>query len=281
MAYCTNCGKEVPEGIKFCSNCGTPVGDGALDEEAAKEISASGNEDVRWTGVTNQTQGNTESVSRIDKYGKLIGVGLFILAIVDLFTDPPILTIILSIAIIAGAVFCFSKKYKLKGFTIAAVVISAICLILGLSQARDKGLFTIPGKTDEAVEQDTSTSSTYTESKPTEPSKSAAEDNAADNSSDETTESEQSDIDGVDPELKAFLDSYEAFVDEYVVFMKKYQSDPTNAVAMLQEYSEIMAKYNDFAVKVEQYDSEEMSPADAKYYLEVTSRCSQKMLDVL
>ena len=26
----------------------------------------------------------------------------------------------------------------------------------------------------------------------------------------------------VDPELKAFLDSYEAFIDEYIVFMKKY-----------------------------------------------------------
>ena len=25
MSYCTNCGKQIPEGTKFCPNCGTPV----------------------------------------------------------------------------------------------------------------------------------------------------------------------------------------------------------------------------------------------------------------
>lgn len=27
MAFCTNCGSEIPEGTKFCANCGAPVGD--------------------------------------------------------------------------------------------------------------------------------------------------------------------------------------------------------------------------------------------------------------
>ena len=85
---------------------------------------------------------------------------------------------------------------------------------------------------------------------------------------------------GVDPDLKTFLDSYEEFIDEYVVFMKKYMADPLNAVSMLSEYSEIMSKYADFAEKVDQYDSKGMSTEDAKYYLEVTARCSQKMLEI-
>ena len=34
-------------------------------------------------------------------------------------------------------------------------------------------------------------------------------------------------------------------------------------------------------VKVEKYDTKEMSTEDAAYYIEVTSRCSQKMLKVL
>ena len=84
----------------------------------------------------------------------------------------------------------------------------------------------------------------------------------------------------VDPQLKAFLDSYEAFVDEYVAFMKRYKADPNNAVAMLDDYSKMMAKYVDFADKVNQYDSKSMSAADAKYYLEVTTRCSKKLLEV-
>ena len=85
---------------------------------------------------------------------------------------------------------------------------------------------------------------------------------------------------GVDPDLKDFLDSYEAFVDEYVVFMQQYSKNPTD-LSLLARYTDIMQKYSDFAVKVEKYDTKEMSTEDAAYYLEVTSRCSQKMLKVL
>ncbi len=89
----------------------------------------------------------------------------------------------------------------------------------------------------------------------------------------------KADSDGVDPDLKAFLDSYEEFADEYVAFMKKYQADPTNAIAMLGEYSEMMQKYADFADKIDKYDSNNMSTEDYKYYIEVTTRCTQKMLE--
>ena len=85
----------------------------------------------------------------------------------------------------------------------------------------------------------------------------------------------------VDPDLKAFLDSYEDFVDEYVVFMKKYNADPSNAVSMANEYTEILKREADYAEKLKQYDSSEMSSADAAYYAEVTGRCSKKMLDVM
>lgn len=95
----------------------------------------------------------------------------------------------------------------------------------------------------------------------------------------ETVESEEGTND-VDPDLKAFLDSYEEFTDEYVEFMKKYNANPQNVSSMLVEYAEIMGKYEDFAKKLDQYNEEEMSTADAQYYLEVTSRCAQKMLDI-
>ena len=84
---------------------------------------------------------------------------------------------------------------------------------------------------------------------------------------------------GVDPDLKAFLDSYEEFVDEYVAFMKKYQADPSNAIGMLGEYSEMMQKYADFADKIDKYNSNNLSTEDYKYYIEVTTRCAQKMLE--
>lgn len=106
------------------------------------------------------------------------------------------------------------------------------------------------------------------------------EDYMATDTEDEEAAESVEETNEVDPDLKAFLDSYEVFTDEYVEFMKKYNEDPQNVASMLMEYAEIMGKYEDFAGKLEQYDEDEMSTADAKHYLEVTSRCAQKMLDI-
>ena len=86
--------------------------------------------------------------------------------------------------------------------------------------------------------------------------------------------------DGVDPDLKAYLDSYEAFVNEYVDFMKKYMDDPSNVVSMLDEYTDIMKRMEDFEKKINAYESEDLSAADMDYYLDVTTRCTKKMLEV-
>ena len=45
--------------------------------------------------------------------------------------------------------------------------------------------------------------------------------------------------------------------------------------------SRMMGTYADFTEKLAQYDENEMSAADAAYYLEVTTRCTQKMLEIL
>ena len=91
------------------------------------------------------------------------------------------------------------------------------------------------------------------------------------------TEEKSNKANGVTPELKEFLDSYEEFMNEYVAFMKKYQT-ATDSSAMLMDYLSFMQKYNDFSEKANAYDTNEMSTADAAYYLEVTSRVSQKLL---
>lgn len=84
----------------------------------------------------------------------------------------------------------------------------------------------------------------------------------------------------VDPELKAFLDEYEKFMDEYIDFMKKYDGSD-NSVELISDYTSIMQQYAEFAETIEKYDSEEMSGADAAYYLEVVNRVNEKMLKSL
>ncbi len=301
MAFCENCGSELRDGAKFCPNCGAgkqaqnvnPNSAGFSDREITRQqIREQYGDPTRAMNIPNPSR---PEPAGLDKYGKFIGIGLLAVAIIDFFSDPAIVTILLSMAIIAGAIFCFSKRYKLKVFTIFALILSVICLFCGIYQASKFGLFKLPRDEEytEAVAEDLEpvVITPKTESKPQTVKNDAAKQDKPKESEPikenpkpaEEIQSEEPKeaAGGVNPDLKAFLDSYEAFVDEYVAFMKKYMNDPTNALSMIVEYGEIMQKYEDFAKKVDQYNTDEMSVEDAKYYLEVTSRCSQKMLDIL
>lgn len=92
----------------------------------------------------------------------------------------------------------------------------------------------------------------------------------------EVTE-EKEETNGVDPDLKAFLDSYEAYMDEYCEFMENYDASDAK---MLLQYAEMMTKYADFAEKADAYDSDTMSAADSAYYLEVMTRVNAKLAKV-
>ena len=61
--------------------------------------------------------------------------------------------------------------------------------------------------------------------------------------------------------------------------MVKYQNS-TDVSAMLSDYSEMMEKYADYTKAIQQYNQEEMSPADSAYLLEITTRVSQKLLEI-
>lgn len=83
----------------------------------------------------------------------------------------------------------------------------------------------------------------------------------------------------VDADLKAFLDEYESFMNDYVDFMKKYRSSK-DVSGMLSDYTDMMQRYTEFADKAAKYDTDEMSAADASYFLEVTGRIQQKLLEI-
>ena len=295
MAFCENCGNELPEGTKFCPNCGAAV------NTAVQNNTNNGFQPIDKKSEDIPTrimyvEKPIEEPKGIDKYGKYLGIVLFILALLDLKTDPAILTIVLSAGIIVGAIFCFGRKYKLKGFTVLGLIIAAFCLFCGVGQARQYGFLstdktiaeirsqeviqTVPSNNSSNNTGFKQNSNTLTNSNNGNMVDSSKQPSADTETKTETLDTANTQAGGVDPDLKAFLDSYEAYVDEYVDFMKKYNADPNNMINMLGEYTEIMAKYEDFAKKIDQYDSKTMSNADAAYYLEVTTRCSQKMLSI-
>ena len=70
-------------------------------------------------------------------------------------------------------------------------------------------------------------------------------------------------------------------MNEYVDFMQKYTSaDPTSMVGMMVDYARIMARYSEFAEKMDAFDESELTSAELSYYLEVTNRVNQRLLSV-
>lgn len=88
-------------------------------------------------------------------------------------------------------------------------------------------------------------------------------------------------IDGMRPEFKQAMDSYEEFMNEYCEFMKKYAESDGTDVGLLADYASYMSKYADVVEDFEAWDDGEMNTAETAYYLDVQTRISKKLLEVV
>lgn len=86
-------------------------------------------------------------------------------------------------------------------------------------------------------------------------------------------------VDGMRPEFKEAMDSYEAFYDEYCDFLQEYEKNPTD-LKLIMEYAGMVSKLADMEEKFEAWNDGDLNNAEMKYYLEVTNRISQKLIDV-
>ncbi len=87
-------------------------------------------------------------------------------------------------------------------------------------------------------------------------------------------------VDGMRPEFKEALDSYEAFFTEYCEFIKKFNENPSD-LSLLEEYTEYLEQYSETMDKLSALDNGEMNDAETKYYLEVTNRINKMLLDAV
>ncbi len=89
-------------------------------------------------------------------------------------------------------------------------------------------------------------------------------------------------IEEVDPEFKAALDQYEAFIDGYCDFLEVYlKADTDTQLSMMEDYTAWMNQYAEVMDAVRTLDAcqDEMTPAQLSYYIEVTARVSQRMIE--
>ena len=271
MAFCSNCGKELSEDVKFCPYCG------AATAGAAAGAAVTG-------AAANQKDKRTED----GRPGPALAIISFILGVFSLFNHVTIVSVSCSIAAIVLGIFCFSKRARLRGLAVAGILFAILNF---LTYVAWYGAHEEAPSAQTHAAADVSRDLSRTQSKTSGQEQGKVQSNNSDGNfggnsgtNPGADSGKNSGIDsgrrGVDPDLKAFLDSYEDFVDEYVVFMQRYSKNPTD-MTILAQYATIMQKYTDFAAKVEAYDTKTMSTEDASYYIEVTSRCSQKMLKVL
>lgn len=86
--------------------------------------------------------------------------------------------------------------------------------------------------------------------------------------------------DGLDPDFKVAMDSYEEFMDEYCAFMKKYSESDGTDLSLLADYAKYMEEYADFVSDFDKWEAEDMTTAETAYYIEVQTRVNQKLLEV-
>ena len=96
----------------------------------------------------------------------------------------------------------------------------------------------------------------------------------------ETSGTDTQIVDGVRPEFKEAMDSYETFMNEYCDFMKKYAESDGTDLGLLADYTEYMGKYGEVVEAFEAWESEELNAAETAYYLDVQTRINQKLLEV-
>lgn len=141
----------------------------------------------------------------------------------------------------------------------------------------------VPQTADAVVYDTTTATQTYPDSDTSETTKPAEKtpERITESTAKPASTTKQADtVDGMRPEFKAAMDSYEKFMNEYVTFMKKYKANPSD-LSILADYAEYMRKYADFVADFEKWETDEkMNAAETAYYIDVQARVSKQLLEV-
>ena len=92
-------------------------------------------------------------------------------------------------------------------------------------------------------------------------------------------ETQKASTSGLRPEFKEAMDAYEAFYNEYCSFMLKFKENPSD-ISLILKYTEMLGELEQMSAAFDSWDEAEMNSEELQYYLEVSSRVMQKLLEV-
>ncbi len=190
---------------------------------------------------------------------------------------------------------CPQCRKKQKGGILKWIVLGIVALFIisavagGGSSSKKEEANNTPKETEKEQEADSTPKEAEPEQEADSTSEETEPEQEAENSNNtsetegnaDTAENESTNIEGIRPEFKEAMDSYEAFYDEYCDFMKKYSENPSD-LKLLIAYTEMLEKSTDMNEKFEKWESDkEMSNEELKYYLDVNNRVMQKLVGVM
>ena len=86
-------------------------------------------------------------------------------------------------------------------------------------------------------------------------------------------------VEGIRPEFQQAMDSYESFYNEYCDVLEEYMENPSD-LNLLTKYSDLMLKAEEVDKAFEEWNEEDMTNEELQYYLEVSSRIMQRLVEV-
>ena len=94
----------------------------------------------------------------------------------------------------------------------------------------------------------------------------------------EEPQEEVVDQNGIRPEFKKSMESYEAFFDEYIEFMSSFKYEDAGLSA-LAKYTEFLTKYEKAMSEMDKIDESELTDAEDKLFLETQLRINNKLAE--
>ncbi len=167
-------------------------------------------------------------------------------------------------------------KRNIAGMILGVMVLTATACGSTSADSTSEGTkFSTVESTVESTADSQTSEAEVSEEAPAEPETEPAAETTAAEAVSETA------ADGLDPDLVAFLDSYEAAMNQYCDFMEKYNSaSATDQAGMLADYAQMVATYSDFAAKADAYDEDDLSNEELAYYMDVMNRVNKRLLEV-
>ena len=150
-----------------------------------------------------------------------------------------------------------------KGVSLIALLL-VIVIIFG-------GIFLFKVMSDKKETENTKLSSNSNTSTSINNNNGSSPSTSTDNNSSNTTELRK--------EFKDAMDSYESAMDEYIAFMTKYNASKGANPELITASGEYMKKYIDATDAFKKWDGKEMNKEEAKYYVDVQTRVTQKLMN--